>query len=394
VKIFKVKFYLIFLLQFLTSMAWSGEALNYRIRHSYISPRALGMGDAFVAVSDDYSSLYYNPAGLGRREDGEINMSLEGGLTQSFTSFVNDIQKASKTVGTDAQKQEAILNVIKNAYGSSYMIRTAPMSGVWVRPGWGLGVIPIDASVDLTVHNQVGPSVNLTGFGDTSVVFGLGKDVPWFSRSRTSIGATFKFTNRINVSRALAVLDLADSATSFSSNELREGYSVDADLGLLLTPELPSDGIWQIFRLAKPTFGFVLRNAGETGFKSSLKLANKSGQTLEPEKNYRVLDVGMKWEYPSVFIFGGRGVLDVRDIMHPLFTYRKAVHVGFEFDWRMFSWWKGQYRIGMNQGYLTAGLSALFTVFNLDLVTYGEDVGTYYSPKESRMYMLKMNMNF
>ena len=38
-------------------------------------------------------------------------------------------------------------------------------------------------------------------------------------------------------------------------------------------------------------------------------------------------------------------------------------------------------------------LSALFTVFNLDLVTYSEDVGTYDKPKESRMYMLKLNIN-
>jgi hypothetical protein len=34
------------------------------------------MGDAFVAVANDYTALFYNPAGLARREDGQINLSL------------------------------------------------------------------------------------------------------------------------------------------------------------------------------------------------------------------------------------------------------------------------------------------------------------------------------
>jgi hypothetical protein len=67
--------------------------------------------------------------------------------------------------------------------------------------------------------------------------------------------------------------------------------------------------------------------------------------------------------------------------------------LGFEFDWAMASWWKGAYRIGVNQGYPTLGFSALFTIFNLDLATYGEDVGTIDHPKENRMYTVKLNID-
>jgi hypothetical protein len=67
--------------------------------------------------------------------------------------------------------------------------------------------------------------------------------------------------------------------------------------------------------------------------------------------------------------------------------------LGFEFDWTMTSWWKGSYRIGVNQGYPTLGASALFLLFNLDAVTYGEEVGTFNQPKENRVYMLKFNMD-
>ena len=35
--------------------------------------KALGMGGAFCAVADDISAIYWNPAGLGQLEDGEVS---------------------------------------------------------------------------------------------------------------------------------------------------------------------------------------------------------------------------------------------------------------------------------------------------------------------------------
>ena len=45
----------------------------------YLSGRALGMGDAFVALSDDYNAIYYNPAGLAR-----LNTPLDAGMSLKF----------------------------------------------------------------------------------------------------------------------------------------------------------------------------------------------------------------------------------------------------------------------------------------------------------------------
>lgn len=42
----------------------------------YLSGRALGMGGAFTALSDDYSGIYYNPAGLAR-----LNSPLDAGMS-------------------------------------------------------------------------------------------------------------------------------------------------------------------------------------------------------------------------------------------------------------------------------------------------------------------------
>ncbi len=50
-----------------------------------VGTRALGMGGAFVAVADDPSAVYWNPAGLPRM--GVINLGLEW---QSFETGVDD----------------------------------------------------------------------------------------------------------------------------------------------------------------------------------------------------------------------------------------------------------------------------------------------------------------
>jgi hypothetical protein len=45
----------------------------------YLSGRALGMGNAFVGLSDDYSGIYYNPAGLAH-----LNSPLDAGMALKF----------------------------------------------------------------------------------------------------------------------------------------------------------------------------------------------------------------------------------------------------------------------------------------------------------------------
>jgi len=369
------------------------EGVSFRIHHHYQSLRALSMGDAFVAVANDYSALFYNPAGLARRTDGQINMSFDAGATTSFSKIAKDIEAAQNTTGTEAQKQQAIIDVFNANAGNTFGLRVMGPNGVWVRPNWGVAFIPLDLSIQLDLHNQVGPTINTTVYADTTLAFGMAKDYDWIPDSKFSMGFTAKFVNRGNVSKPVSAMEAAVDPNLVKPEDLREGYTVDADIGALWTPNIPSEGFFSVLSLAKPTFGAVVRNVGELGFGQSLKLINKN-KTEAPEKLYRVLDVGSRWEYPSMWLFGGRGVLDVRDIGHPLFSLKKGLHVGFEFDWTVTNWWKGRYNVGLNQGFWTAGLGAEFAWFNLDVVSYGEDVGPYNFPKESRMYMARLNLDF
>lgn len=372
---------------------WAQEGIHTRIHHHYVSPRAMGMGDAFVANASDYTALFYNPAGLARRDSGQINLSIEAGGTPIFTDFYKDIDELQKrTFANDSEKFTAYSDFLQKYYGKSFMVRAGLLEAIWARPGWAVGFIPLDLTIEYQVRNQVSPALNLRAFADTTLAYGYGDDLRGVLPGRLSWGTTIKFVNRGYANKQVNALDLVADSKTLKTEDLRDGYTVDADLGLLYSPVVPSEGLLSIFQLAKPTFGFVARNIADYGFGQSLKLINKT-KVEAPEKLHRVFDVGAKFEYPSLWIFSGRGEVDFRDFGHPNFSWRRSFHLGFEFDWTVSSWWKGNYRIGVNQGYPTLGLSALLTVFNLDAVTYGEDVGSYDSPKENRVYMVKANID-
>jgi hypothetical protein len=369
------------------------DGLFTSIHHHYQTPRALGMGDAFMAIANDYSALFYNPAGLARLESGQINMSMDLAASSSFYTFYKDVDDISKITDTSAQTQ-AYIDLLQRNYGKQYSLRTGLFEGIWARPGWGIGIIPADFTLDMTVHNQAAPALSTRAYVDTTVAYGyadrvkndnLGGQMFW--------GVTGKFVNRGFFSKDINALDLVADSNIVRKEDLREGYTVDADVGILYTPFLPTEGLWSTLRLARPTFGAVVRNVVETGFGQSLNLLNNEVRGDAPEKMYRVLDVGTRWEYPSFWIFSGRGAMDFRDIGHPNISLRKSFHLGFEFDWTVASWWKGQYRVGVNQGYPTLGASFLFAIFRLDVVTYGEDIGSYDDPEENRMYMVKLNLD-
>lgn len=370
------------------------SGVSNTIHHLYQSPRALGMGDAFVAVANDYNSVFYNPAGLARLDGTDLNLSMDVGFTDSYFTFLNEISTAAKTTGTEAEKQAAVGAAIQKVYGKTFGMNAGLFNAVWARPHWGVAVLPLQMTGELAVHNGVGPVVNTTAYFDSVLALAYGDHIHSHSLSgRLDWGVTGKLVNRGYLSQGITVIEMVADPNLLKSDSFQEGYTVDADVGFLWRPYVPEDGFWSILNLTRPTFGLVVRNIAELGFKQSFKVYNKT-KTEAPEKLYRVFDLGTRWEYPSFWIFGGRGVLDIRDIGHPFFTLKKGLHLGFEFDWSMASWWRGNYRFGLNQGYWTAGASAMFTFFNLDLVSYGEDVGTFGTPKENRVYMLKTSLNF
>jgi hypothetical protein len=373
-----------------SSIAAPVKSLDFTIHEEYTSTRALGMGNAFTAVADDHSALFYNPANLAYRENGQLRMFLRGGTTPDTIDLFNEIKKTKKQVSgmTDEEKTEKYVDLITSHYGDNYYFRAPTLGLAWVRPGWGFAFIPADLSLDMGVHRQIGPMLNINMYLDSTLAFGYGHKLNWFGKGHEQTwGMTVKAVHRVYVGQALSAAQMVDNSDVFSTKDANEGMTGDIDLGS--SWRLPATGFLKYMR---PTFAIVGRNLVDYGFKSNFHMIDK--ESGEPPKLGRRLDLGMKWDLPKFWVLDPHMAFDMRNIGHENFTWRKGAHAGFELYWKMYNWWKGYWSGGFNQGYWTAGFGARLAWFQVDIASFGEEVGTSSHPKEDRRYLLEMSLDF
>lgn len=371
---------------FVVPKALAVRSLDFTIHQEYTSTRALGMGNAFSAVVDDHSSLFYNPAALARRQDGHLRMFIRAGMDDKYLPFLNEIQKATK-LPTESEQVDAMTALLQKNYGNHYYFRIPTLGAAWVRPNWGIAFIPADLSVDMSIHQQIGPMVNVNAYLDSTLAYGYAQNVNWFGKSNIlSVGATVKAIHRVNAGQAISAGELAADSQVFDTSDANEGLTFDLDLGMLWTPRTGKNA------LIKPTYALVGRNLVDYGFGQNLHLIGDNSGT--PPRLQRRFDVGAKFEFPKFWVFESRLAMDIRDILHENWTWKKGAHAGLETYWKMFNWWKGHWSVGINQGYWTAGFGARLAIFQLDIVSFGEEVGSKDLPRESRRYMAEMSLDF
>ncbi len=74
----------------LLAVAANAELVS-RGENTGIGARAVSMGEAFTAVADDYSALYYNPAGMTQLSRSELGLNLDYRLRANATSLIGGI---------------------------------------------------------------------------------------------------------------------------------------------------------------------------------------------------------------------------------------------------------------------------------------------------------------
>jgi len=99
----RFKFFILAILFLMTLFIHSGIAvsqdsygydeISFLTRFSGIGARAIGLGGAYIGISEDYSALYWNPAGLGQIKKMELMTSMNHLTHSTNADFLNNIIK-------------------------------------------------------------------------------------------------------------------------------------------------------------------------------------------------------------------------------------------------------------------------------------------------------------
>jgi hypothetical protein len=315
-------------------------------RPFYQAGRALAMGGAYTAVGTDFEAVYYNPAGIAKRNRPRIKLiDIETTVSQGFVSLFD----GSYTKFMNLQK---ILEDVENRPGQPYGIGMSFLPQFLIR-NFSLGVLfrgQSEATYDATTTNT-----NIYSFADLGAYLHYGVA---FGGGIFKLGVGGKMLNRAELDRDYTAAEIGAGSLSFAT-QWKEGLAVGADVGVLLT--LPV--------VSLPTFGVSVQDVGRTTFQDQrLFFSADSAPQGTPEPLEQTINVG----YSMIFKHarGMRSVLaiDYKDVTGVDGNYLDHLHAGFEFNSSDVFF----LRAGVNQGrYWTAGLGFELGGLGIEFATYG-----------------------
>lgn len=356
-----------------TKTAYSAE-----IREFYNGVRPLGMGNAFVAVSDDFNAMYYNPAGLHALEEGVLSGFVRGEISADTLDIVDAIDSE--------QSESEIANQLRDLIGErgsfGFDINTS-----YVRNHFGIGLLLANTQFTYEVQGPLTtPEIRARAITDTSLV---GAYTESFFKDRLHVGVSPRFTVRSSIDEKLGPIEIQNEA--LDTENFAEGYGIDANLGLMYY--FP---IWS--KSLKPKVGVVFKNIFESSYSGDVNVIAEDDGGAKPEPNEFKTDIGFsitpldEWG-PFTATFA----LDVKNLgaRKGDERYTKHIHYGLELKTEWTSWLGGAFRAGMNQTNLwTAGITGFIGPFRLDAATYAEELGAYPGQREDRRYAVQMGLLF
>ncbi|MFW7378182.1 MAG: hypothetical protein ACOH5I_05205 [Oligoflexus sp.] len=359
---------------FLDGSKASGSPTDTRWTHFGLRP--LGMGNAYVAVADDFNALFYNPAGLARLKtwDGEfINPGFE--ISKNVKNLAEELQDNTKDGGTGV---EGTLDLIeRNAGEDQYFGLQLTPHLVFPHFGFGIG---LQLDVSAAWHRQISVDLRVGPDLVAPVAFAMN-----FLDDRLSIGAAVKFRARLGLDSEFSLDDIealsgndSDAPDDPNKKEIDDyiiaGTGIGGDVGLLFTP----------IETMKPTIGVSVTDIGGTSFE---KIGAAGNLGSAPQRILPSVNVGLSarpYEAGRMYL---QTSVDMHSINQP-YSYSRKLQLGTEFGYG--SLFKAQ--AGLYQGYLTAGLQLDVGIINLRLVTYAVEYGKYAGAQENRRYAAQVKL--
>lgn len=357
----------VFLALLFFSQPTFAASFNGEIDEFYTGVRMLGMGGTYVNSVNDETSILTNPAGLGKIRDYTVTIAdpeLHGGFTNTEIANVSNF--------TNALSVQGLLDLLNQARGKNWHSK-AQVFPSFVAPNFGIGVLAkyqYNASV-----NEAGTNFRLDYVNDWALALGYNFRM-WGGILK--VGVTGRLVNRTEIRR-----DIDPASTGLTVGALaNEGMGIGADAGLILTAPVA----------ALPALGVAVRDVGNTSYAFREGMFNAtSGRPVDTEQT---VDVALSFQP----IIGNRVRTTIAFEYHGITTaiveaqedVIKRSHVGAELNFADFAF----LRAGANQGYWTAGLEFATEKFQLQMASYGEEIGNPSARKEDRRWVGKFAIRF
>ncbi len=340
---------------------------------SYENARSLGMGGVSVVISDDYLSLYRNPAGLSLQDESYSLLTPTFSRNSDFGNVEDHINSLSDNdTAATRMTNYRNLNAIMGKTGYQRWSDTAYYIG---KNGYALSVRYDDFKY-YAVENPTSPRVKssiykdcvFTGsfsrpFEDTGQMVFNEKATGWW-------GATLKIATRKMTETSYFARDFAALTPSALKDTDRTGLAFDADLG----------GLWQINSPMNPTFGAFIGNVLEAKFSDEagrLSRYYSIGASIKPltgekERNDKLV---LACEYFD----DGAHINSFNKIrLGAKIQVARGCHL----------------LTGVKSGYFTGGVDFSWNDLTLCASTYSEELGIRPGDREDRRYIVDASLRF
>lgn len=357
----KIHFCLYALFILLSVISFSGLLYAAELPTLHRGIRPLGMGGAFITLSDDENAMFYNPAGLNDVE-GFGGVEIINPLVEVSKDSI-DLYKDLQDI--DSNNTTQVTDLLNRFIGEHQHLRTSLFPNV-VFHNFGIGVLG-QATLDAEIRNRADPRVII----DAKVDVGLLASAAYAFYDKTlQIGVTGKYIQRRGVVDTFTAVDIASDNFDPLSDVGDSKKDFAFDLGAKVNIDMP---------VIKPTFAIVLQNITDLDFDQLGKLPQQ-------------LNIGLAIN-PDFWIVKSTLAAEIDDITKEIDTdddIYKRVHIGAEVRFPTIL----AVRAGFNQGYWTAGVTLDVWILKIAYATYAEEVGAVAGQRDDRRHVAQVVLGF
>lgn len=374
----------LFLLVFLLIVVFAGVATPFtyameQIIRPYQSIRSAGMGGVKITTGEYEENLYGNPARTAANPTWRV--TLFDISAESSTTTITNVQALSKAKSTNLQP-------IANTVGNNLHARVETSFPGFYHPNpdgkfaWALA-LQTSEQVDLIARRnyQVDPDTVI----DVGPTFSLARR--YLKDSSLVAGINARLAYRASTARDYSLSDVVRGASFSPTKNGDNGTMFDFDIGATydFNHWTPHDFHFHA--------GLAINNMLDGNY-SNIPFHPVKAIGTSPTQQPRSLGIGGSVTRESIaaghthftnFI----AAIEFYDIgNNPSGSMFRTVHIGGEIRWKFV-----KPRLGLYQGYPTAGVGFDLKLLSIDVATYGEEMSLNAGGKEDRRFALHLALH-